>query len=134
MAQITLTLDLTLENVEALRKLAIAIGGQGKGFDGMEQIDLDDVPAAPEKPAAKTPAGKAKTGTTKKETPPAETSAGDKAIDLTDVRAVALKLSQSGKQATLQAIFAKFGAKKLSDVPQDDYPALMEELEAAVNG
>lgn len=49
----------------------------------------------------------------------------------TDVRAVATALSKAGKRDELQAIFAEFGGKKLSDIQEDDYPALMEKLVAA---
>ena len=140
MAQITLTLEFTPENVEALRKLAEALNGKTTA-DVPEQMRLDDMPPwTPENTPAKSAAAKLKNGVAKKEEkktePPAEEATGDetKPITLTDVRAVALKLSQSGKQATLQSIFAKFGAKKLSDIPQADYAALIKELEAAVNG
>ncbi len=56
-----------------------------------------------------------------------------KEVSLTDVRAVALRLSKSGKQSELKEAFGKFGAKKLSDVPKENYPALMEEL-GKING
>ena len=119
MPQITLTLDFTPENFDALRKLAEELAGNTK-----EEI------------LVKSAASKPKTSGAKKTAPPAEEKTGNSetTITLTEVRAVALKLSQSGKQTVLQGIFAKFGAKKLSDVPQEDYPALMEELEAAANG
>lgn len=48
-----------------------------------------------------------------------------------DVRAVALKFSKVGKSDVLKEIFAKFDATKLSEVPEDRYNELMEELEAA---
>ena len=139
MAQITLTLDFTPENVEALRKLAEELNGKTTG--GPEQMHLNNIrPQDAEKPPAKPAAAKPKTGAAKKEEkktePPAEAlpDEGETTISLTEVRAVALKLSQSGKQTALQGIFAKYGAKKLSDVPQAKYPALMKELEEAVNG
>ena len=124
MAQITLTFDLTPENVETLHKIALELSKPAKIIS-----NTDDLETPAEKNTTKATAGKPKTGTTKKDTQPTE----DKVIGLTEVRAVALKLSQAGKQSTLQGIFANFGAKKLSDISQDDYPALMEELEAAAN-
>lgn len=45
-----------------------------------------------------------------------------------DVKAVCLKFSKAGRQSELKAAFAKFGAKKLTEISEDDYPALMEEL------
>lgn len=50
------------------------------------------------------------------------------AVTLTDVRAVALKFSKAGKQKELKEVFGKFGAKRLSDISEENYPALMEEL------
>ena len=35
---------------------------------------------------------------------------------------------KAGKQDFLRAAFAKFGGKKLSDIKEEDYPALMDEL------
>ena len=125
MAQITLTFDFTPENVEVFRKM-------------MEKLylTLGQINAGLEQTSAKPAAPKPKTGNSKKAAPPVEekTDTGETVITMTEIRAVALKLSQSGKQPILQDIFAKFDAKKLSDISQDDYPALMEELEAAANG
>lgn len=58
-------------------------------------------------------------------------------ISKTDVRAIALKLSKAGKQAELKEIFNEFGAEKLSEVKEADYPALkakLEETAVALNG
>ena len=141
MAQITLTLDLTVEAAEALRALAIALNGSEAKTDGMTQMSLDDLDnVAEEKPAAKPPAGKLpKTGTPKKEDKKPEAPVESKpttneAVDLTIVRAAALKLSKADKQDVLKEIFEKYGAAKLSDVPQADYPALLADLEEAANG
>lgn len=54
-----------------------------------------------------------------------------KKVSKTDVRAIATALSKSGKREELSAIFAEFGGKKLSDIKEADYPALMERLVAA---
>lgn len=81
--------------------------------------DPEEAPAAAETPAP-VPA---------EEVPFEEEKPVSKEISLTDVRAIALKLSKSGKQAELKEAFAKFGAKKLSDVPKDQYYALMVELD-----
>ena len=124
MAQITLTFDLTPKNVETLHKIALELSKPAKIIN-----NTDDLEAPAEKNTTKATAGKPKTGASKKETKATD----EKSIGLTEVRAVALKLSQAGKQSTLQSIFANFGAKKLSDIPQEEYPALMEELEAAAN-
>lgn len=54
-----------------------------------------------------------------------------KVISKTDVRAKCLALSKAGKTDLLVSIFGEFGAKKLSDIKESDYPALMEKLGAA---
>lgn len=51
-------------------------------------------------------------------------------VSKTDIRAVALKLSKAGKSDELRAIFGKFGAERLSDIKEEDYPAVMAELGA----
>ena len=105
--QITLTIDLTAENLEKLK------------------VFCEETGAAPEKK----PTAKQKPAGTAKAKPKKEPAA--KAITLQDVRAVALKFSKAGKSDVLKEIFAKFDATKLSEVPEDRYNELMEELEAA---
>ena len=51
-----------------------------------------------------------------------------KKITAADVKALCLKFSKEGRQSELKVAFAKFGAKKLTEINPDDYPALMEEL------
>lgn len=122
--QISLTLELTPENLEKLKafcedaKAAPAKKQKTKAapVDKPEpQKADDDKPPFEESPAAKQ-----------------ESKAPAKQISLTDVRAVALKISKAGKSDLLKEIFAKFDATKLSEVPADRYEELMKEL-AAVN-
>lgn len=121
--QITLTIDLTAENLEKLK------------------VFCEETGAAPEKKLTgkQKPAGAAKAEPKKepkaadapvKEAPAKEEPAA-KTITLQDVRAVALKFSKAGKSDVLKEIFAKFDATKLSEGPEDRYNELMEELEAA---
>lgn len=49
-------------------------------------------------------------------------------ITKTDLRAVALNLSKSGKSDILAQIFKDFGAENLSGINEADYPAVMERL------
>lgn len=51
-----------------------------------------------------------------------------KTYSKTDVKAVCLQYSKAGRQDELKAAFAKFGAKKLTEIAEEDYPALMEVL------
>lgn len=48
---------------------------------------------------------------------------------LEDVRAKLAALSQDGKQVQVKELITGFGAKKLSDIPVDKYPELLEEAE-----
>lgn len=117
--KITITMDLTQENLNKLRALLpeTEIPGQMTMFDAPSENAVE--PAATVAPA---PA-------------PEEPKTEEKPITKTDIRAVALKLSKAGKQKELAEIFGKFGCKKLSDFDDrtDDYPALMKEL-VSVNG
>lgn len=106
MQQITLTVDLTPENLEILKQLCSE---------------------APRPVRTKKEA--AKPATTPAPTPAEPT---EKAIELSDVRALALSLSKAGKQDALKAAFAKFGGKKLSDIKPENYAELMTVLSAEV--
>lgn len=116
--KITITMDLTQENLDKLRALLpdAQIPGQTE-FDAPSERTTEPKPEP--KPQTEEPAEK-----------PTEDPAPAEKVTKTDIRAVALKLSKAGKQKELAAAFAKFGCKKLSDFDArpDDYPALMKEL------
>lgn len=118
MNTITITVDMTPENLEILKQLC------------PQPVDQ---PA--EQPVKKTRKKKTEAPVVApKEEAPAEKPAPPKEEAKTytaiDVKAVCLKLSKAGKQDLLRATFAKFGGKKLSDIKPEDYPALMDELAA----
>lgn len=134
MAQITMTFDLTPETLEVLKLLAGASTDKtektGKATPEPEQLSFDDLDSGKDKkPAKKTTAKDKKPAAPKEE--PAEEKDDAPEITLTDVRAVALKLSKAGKQKLLKEIFAKYGAEKLSDISVEHYADLMADLEAA---
>ena len=118
MQQITVTVDMTPENLEILKQLCPA--GETKKPEAKK---------TPKKTTEK-PAPVEATDTDAPETVEADAPSEktETKVELTDVRAVALKLSKAGKQDVLKAAFAKFGGKKLSDIKPDDYAALMAEL------
>lgn len=117
--KITITMDLTQENLNKLRALLpdTELPGQVSMFDAPSETTVESTPAPAAAPVPEAP------------------KAEEKPITKTDIRAVALKLSKSGKQKELAEVFGKFGCKKLSDFDNrtDDYPALMREL-VSVNG
>lgn len=59
---------------------------------------------------------------------PAEEAPKTVAIDKTALRALGVELTKAGKQEELAAALEKFGAKKLSEVKEEDYEALYKEL------
>ena len=65
--------------------------------------------------------------TAAEEDAPAEEKAAT--ITLEEVRAKLAALSQGGKQAEVKALITKYGAQKLSDIPEDKYQALLKEAE-----
>lgn len=114
--KITVTMDLTGENLDKLRALLpdAQVSPQPAEFDSPSESTVEQ-----QQPEVKSD--------------PAPESQEEQKITKTDIRTVALKLSKAGKQKELAAIFAKFGAKKLSDFDDrpGDYPALMKELVSA---
>ena len=51
-----------------------------------------------------------------------------------EVRGIMASLSGKGMKAEAKALLTKFGASRLSEVKEDDYPALAAEAEALLNG
>ncbi|MCY9086430.1 hypothetical protein MOE53_06340, partial [Bacillus inaquosorum] len=47
-------------------------------------------------------------------------------IDIKVVRQKLAEKSQEGKQAEIKQLFAKYGAKKLTEVPKEHYAELLE--------
>lgn len=124
MQQITLTLDLTAENLEKLKIFC-------EDTKAVPTATVETKKTAAKPKAAPKPDKKEEAVPVKQEE--AETTKETaKAVTKTDVRAVALKISKAGKSDVLKEIFAKFEATKLSEVPEDRYDELMEEL-VAVN-
>lgn len=130
MQQITITIELTTKNLELLKALCASSEKERIVEPAQEKAPADNIAEpVPEKVIAapvqeKVIAEPAQTVNT--------TEKVDNKISLTDVRAIALKLSKAGKQEFLKAAFAKFGAKKLSDIAPDNYSALMTELSKEV--
>ena len=52
----------------------------------------------------------------------------------TDVRGIMAGLSGQGKKAEARALLEKFGAKRLSDVKEEDYASLVHEAQVIANG
>lgn len=110
MQQITITVDLTPENLEILKQLC---------GEAPRPVRTKKEAAKPAPTPAPAPA-------------PAPAEPTEKTIELSDVRALALSLSKAGKQDALKAALAKFGGKKLSDIKPENYAELMTVLSAEV--
>ena len=113
--------------VDAINALAVAIAGN------MELL-LDGPGArANVTKTAKNVTNKAETvnETAKNVTEDAKTETNKApTFTLEQVRAKLADLSRSGKQTEVKALLNKLGAKKLTEVPEDKYPELMQEAEA----
>lgn len=109
MKTITITLDLTAENLEKLKAFL------------PEQVWPEEIT----KPTVTIPKEEPVTET--KEEPVAKE---EPQISKSDIRAAALALSKSGKKDALSEIFKKYGGKKLSDFDNrpDLYGAMMKDL------
>lgn len=115
-------LKLTPEQIEAVCGEYVQANASFFQKQDAPEAKTDPSPKPADKPSE--PAASAATTTSSDKPEP-------KAVSKTDVRAVATALSKAGKREALSAIFAEFGGKKLSDIKEEDYPALMERLVAA---
>lgn len=111
---ITISLELTARNLEILKQLC------GGAPVDLKIRPIDEPHENLTKPLEEHPVENPFPDPPKTEEKPKLTAA--------DVKAVCLKYSKAGRQSELKAAFAKFGAKKLTEISEDDYPALMEEL------
>ena len=133
MAQITLTLDLTFETLDALRALVAALPADSSKSDNVVKDKKSQVKISTEHQT--TPVlDDASPAPVKKDKPREKSDAAEaaKSPTLTDIRAIALKLSKAGRQSDLKQIFAKYGADKLSGIAENNYPALMTDLTEAI--
>ena len=63
-----------------------------------------------------------------------ETEAVDVVIPkFEDIRALLTGIAQSGKTAEVKALLSKYGAARLSDIPQQKYASLFADAEAIKN-
>ena len=106
MNTITLTLEATPENLDKIKQI---LGGESAL-----------APEPKEEPKKKKAAKKEK----------AEPEAEAPTVTKTQLRDKGLELTKAGKSDEMKAVFEEFGASKLSQVKEEDYPAVMEKLEA----
>ena len=124
MNQITVTLDLTNEALDAIRLLTDALNKKTPETP-YGQTSLFDQPEEPTAKKEKT----SRAAKPKAEAP--EAKAEPPAITFTDLRAKALAFSQNERQAELKALLDKYGIKKLSELPEEKFAAFLADVEAA---
>ncbi len=132
--QITLTLDLTADNLEKLKIFCEGTTATVSAAPSVPKTTKKTARAA--KKAAPEPAETPGDLVPQAEDVPQATEEESevpfeeekKQITKQDVRAVALKISKAGKADELKKVFAKFDATKLSEVPEENYEELMAEL------
>lgn len=96
-------MKLALDVVEDLRRLADSIETLTKSITDTNDTDTEDVLEA-------------------------EAIKEDKPkISLEDIREVLTPLTRAGKREEVKALLDKYGAKKLPDVKEEDYPEFLEE-------
>ena len=128
MNTITLTIAATPSN---LTKLAKALGDSIDGILGAE-----DVPVTQYQDKVRTPEGaETKMGRIQPKDPESEQALADPepekpAVTKTDVRQKALELTKAGQTAKVEEVFARFGAKKFTQLKESDYADVLEALEA----
>ena len=119
-------ITVTFENLEEFQKY---FGQPMPAAAAPAKLKAKPKAEAPASAPAETPAPvEAPAEEAKQEAPKTEAPVPQEKITKTDVRAVALKLSKAGKSKELKAIFSEFGAEKLSEIKEEDYPALMAKL------
>ncbi|HHW91814.1 MAG TPA: rRNA biogenesis protein rrp5 [Firmicutes bacterium] len=64
-----------------------------------------------------------------KSTQPNGRKDAEREITLETVRAKLAALMQNGKQAEVKALLQKHGGERLSDIPEENYPALLSDAE-----
>ena len=97
----------------------------------LKALFTDNTPAIPEQAAPKTAAKPLFDPTPAKTEAPKEEA---KTYTFTEVRGIMAGLSGQGKKAEAKALLEKFGATRLSDVKEEDYPALVREAQVIANG
>jgi hypothetical protein len=98
-------MKLALNVVEDLRSLADSIETLSKSLTDTNATDVEEV--------------------RKPETSQEEKTAPK--ITFEDTRAILAVLTRQGKQEKVKELITKYGAKKLSDVPEDKYQELLDE-------
>ena len=93
----------------------------------LKDLFSEGAPAVQEKPATKPLLSDP---VPKKEESPKEEA---KTYTFTEVRGIMAGLSGQGKKAEAKALLEKFGAKRLSDVKEEDYAALVHEAQVIAN-
>jgi hypothetical protein len=113
-------------NIEA-KGLEEAVHALANAFSN---VPVAEKPAATISPApAETPTQEPAQQAAAKEPEPApapETKQETPSVTMDTVRVKLAELSQQGKQAQVKDLITSFGAKRLSDIPEDKYGELLE--------
>ena len=131
--QMTITLDLTPENTQAMHILALTLGSMAVAPTPVPNIAPVAAPAPtaemPENVTPITLVPEAKKPKAPEPEPEVEgevkREADESGLTLADIRSAALRITGEGKQTGVNATIKSFGAKKLSEIDEADYPAFM---------
>lgn len=116
------------ELAKSLQALADALSASPLTVNKAAEVKVEK-----EKPAEKKPVEVKKESEKEAAKPEAKSEPAPKAdkeetqeIDIKVVRQKLAEKSQEGKQAEIKQLFAKYGAKKLTEVPKEHYAELLE--------
>lgn len=104
----------------AIHTLAQALANYELPAQPTDLKDVKELPTEKEEPT-KTTEDVKEEEPEKEETP---------TVSLEDVRVKLAEVAQKGKQRDIKEIITSFGAKKLSDIPEDQLPEVLEKAKA----
>lgn len=112
-------LDILIGDLEKLTEDLRTLAAEGQQDPGLGKTQLKT--SEPKAVEGKVPAK------------PEKAKPAEKVIEFTEVRKTLSRLSAEGHTAEVRELIKSFGVSRLSDVPQEKYPELMEKAEV-LNG
>lgn len=117
-----------------MTQITLTFGSYEEMVDFARQVIDNEKPAKGEAADKPEPYGRqiakdfpdANTKAEDKEAEPEEESPAEAAYTLVDIRTALAKLNKEGKKAQVQELIKSFGADKLSQIPADRYPEVMQ--------
>ena len=129
MSELAQTLDILTDCGEALIRTANALREMFSGAPETPAV-IKERPELAHEPVGNAPDTTEQAAVTIEEAPAATPKAEPKKLTFVDVRKAFSAKSHAGYTEQVRALIAKYGADRLSAVKEEDYAALMADLEA----